>query len=198
MYETEQQLKDFLAEILYDDFMLIEEAKGRYCADGRNHGVRIDFIAKAKPHLIKVGFPDKYFGIEVKHLTQSNYCKKQKDLYAQCLVYRRSIFQNRGLEPFAVFEFSNMNIFKEYIDDKMGIACLENLGLQYQKDISLTQFASRFNVGEIQLILDLKGKFNYKMMFGHHKFFVKNRFGITCNAGLLGSFTGSDRKHKTH
>jgi len=61
---TEETLKRKIRTHLEKDFVVLEEVEGRHAGYGQV--VRIDFMLKAKSHLIAQGFTDEWFGIECK------------------------------------------------------------------------------------------------------------------------------------
>ena len=61
---SENELKKHLIEKICKDFEVLEEVSGYHPI--YNQGVRIDLLARAKPHLIAKGFTDSWFGIECK------------------------------------------------------------------------------------------------------------------------------------
>jgi hypothetical protein len=150
MIKNEYDLKCILIEKLSDAFELIPEAKGRSIVDKTS--VRIDFLAKAKPHTIELGITPEWFGIEVKYISQNHIGGQINKVFWQAVTYSQSMF-NIGNPPFLekkrlpfIFVFTNTNFIAH----------------EHQQRLShLLAFCQYSNVG--QLILSNQG---YTFKFG--------------------------------
>jgi len=200
----EDSLKKLIENQLDRDFLFIREAEGVFYADGKSHNVRIDYIVKAKDHLIRKGFPDKYFGIEVKHIKEDRVDAQLDDLFAQCLVYRKSIFQNRGIEPFSVLAFTNLNFkgnspFLASLRFNSGSHMILRFNDEdYRFCQKRLRFIGRFNVGIFKSIIGDPYGLNYKIKIGDVGIVNRNGKFLKVASGIdrsLSSYTGSKRRY---
>ncbi|CAN7782894.1 hypothetical protein LJR175_008253 [Variovorax sp. LjRoot175] len=108
-FESEEQLRVWLVQHLSGEFDLHPEVPGRHLAEGV--GVRIDYLAVPKPHLVNEGFAPEPFGIEVKHINPlDGFTRRASRALWQTISYTDSAF-DFGPHPirlrFAVL-FSNL------------------------------------------------------------------------------------------
>jgi len=127
---NENILKQTLRDLLKDDFMLKEEVRGVHLLE--KHSVRIDFTAKAKPHLISEGFTDEWFGIECKWVSSgSGQTSKVTRLVYQAMSYADSVFfiGNGSVRLKFVTVFTPQDLYKtnRTVDDRL--VTLLSLGL---------------------------------------------------------------------
>ena len=92
----EEKLKTNLIEAIGKDFEILTEVPGRKIIDGK--AVRVDFLAFPMPQLTKMGFPAKWFGIEVKHFADfhTHGRGKKAKLIWQAINYAQSEFYVKG------------------------------------------------------------------------------------------------------
>lgn len=106
---SENELKEILIEKLGSFFKYEPEVKGKFLVD--NTPVQIDYLFYPNDDLINIGFPDKWFGVEVKSLGKKHETRVQKCLSAcwQCITYRWSDFG--GIRPYFILLFPNIKKF---------------------------------------------------------------------------------------
>ncbi|OUM04504.1 hypothetical protein [Variovorax sp. JS1663] len=114
-FASEVELSAWLKSHLQADFFLHEEVRGRHLAE--DLGVRIDFVAYPKQHLIDAGFEAGPFGIEVKYIDPMNgFSRKASRAFWQTVTYTDSEFYV-GAEAvrlnFAML-FTNLGFDAEY------------------------------------------------------------------------------------
>lgn len=97
----ENQLKTLLVSKLSSDFEIRPDVDGINLVE--NKPVKIDFLLRAKPHVVKDGFTQDWFGIEVKNIYRkgSPSSGKINELFWQALTYAQSKFDNQRL-PFVL------------------------------------------------------------------------------------------------
>lgn len=114
-FSSEIELAAWLKSHLHADFILHQEVRGRHLAE--NLGVRIDFVAYPKQHLIDAGFEAGPFGIEVKFIDPMNgFSRKASRAFWQTVTYTDSEFYVDGKPVrlnFAML-FSNLGFDAEY------------------------------------------------------------------------------------
>jgi hypothetical protein len=148
--KNEYDLKYILIEKLSDDFELISEATGKNLIDKTS--VRIDFLAKAMPHIVELGIPSEWFGIEVKYISQKHIGGQINKVFWQAITYSQSIF-NIGNPPF--LEKKRLPFIFVFINTKF-------ITREYQQRLScILAFCQYSNVG--QLVLSNQG---YTFQFG--------------------------------
>ena len=167
--QNENQLQIFFKAIASSDFVIYEEVKGINLVE--NKGVRIDFICKAKNHVVEKGFTPKYFGVEVKHIEQNDK-KKLRHALVQCITYSMSRFaiDNCVFRPAFVLLFSR----------------------NFQNMTELTM-ASYFNVGsflisENQDYLEQHGIYNIKFA---SSVYYRQKTGIVNRNCALNRYCGT-------
>jgi hypothetical protein len=133
---NEQQYQAALIKAMQDDFELYTgpDGKGVWGHSMRNtrERVKIDVVARAKTHVLEMGFVNAPFGIEVKAPKDG---RKVFDMAFQCLDYRFSEFKfQSGYKPLAfILAYPRLCVF-----DK-------------QHGRTLERFLTRFQVGWIEL-----------------------------------------------
>ena len=147
---NEENLKLKLLNKLSNDFYIHEEVEGKHAL--YNKEVRIDFLLKAKEHLISSGFTDQWFGVECKWIEGENkQTSKVTKLFWQSITYSQSEFviKNEKINPLFVAVFVT-----------------EHLHPRIQSHFkSLSQLALYGNVGELFFYNDghwgIKFTYNY-------------------------------------
>lgn len=161
---NEDILKNGLVKYLSDDFEIYEEEYGVYSSDGVENKIRIDFLCKAKQHLIEIGFPSEFFGIEVKFFGENPCLKKINETIGQCQVYRNSKFLKNNKQPFSVFLFCDLFIFGKDYDENRKPSFFYLTPTEYISQI--LRYTKLFNIGRVELG---GGKFDIKL--GEENFF---------------------------
>lgn len=116
-FTSETELATWLKMHLASDFHLHQEVRGRHLAE--DLGVRIDFVAYPRQHLIDAGFEPGPFGIEVKFINpMSGFSRKASRAFWQTVTYTDSEFYVDGVPKpvrlnFAML-FSNLGFEAEY------------------------------------------------------------------------------------
>jgi hypothetical protein len=194
--EGEDYLKSGLIKYISENFEVYPEQYGVYSCDGIDNRVRIDYLCKAKKHLIDIGFPSDYFGIEVKYFGPNAGLKKINETVGQCQIYRNSKFLKNNKQPFAVFLFSDIFIISRSYDESLKCSFFNTSTPDYIKII--LRYTKLFNIGRIELG---GGKFDLKL--GDENFFrsykSKQNKSITYNKSrnnLLGTIRQSGNVNK--
>ena len=161
----EIQLKQLLISKLSSDFELRPDVDGIYIVEPKP--VKIDFLLRAKSHIIDGGFTPEWFGVEVKNIYHNGIPKSGKinEVFWQALTYAQSKFDEKRL-PF-VLVLVNDDYSK--IDDRKTDKKTENFD-------SLTfMFVARFcqygNIGKLEL-----EKNGYSVVFDNN-FYFRRRNG---------------------
>lgn len=102
----ENSLKLQVLEKLSDDFYFKPECRGVNLVEKTQ--VIIDFLAKAKTHIVNDGFTHEWFGVEVKYIPNANSAKKMKQALWQSITYAQSVY-DKYRPPF-VFLFTNSEV----------------------------------------------------------------------------------------
>jgi hypothetical protein len=150
-FSSEQELKAWLVKFLAHDFDLTPEVRGVHLSGGVD--VTIDYIARAKPHLIAKGFTPDPFGIEVKHFrVEEDFSSKAAKGFWQTISYTDCEF-NLGEAPgrlrFGVL-FSNM-AFKD------EASLVKNFGSTTENDLAVWRaFCQLANHAQVAT-LEVKG-----------------------------------------
>jgi hypothetical protein len=193
---NEDKLKIGLYRYLSDDFEIYPEEYGVYSCDGSENRIRIDFLCKAKKHLIEMGFPSDFFGIEVKYFGPNSEIKKINETLGQCQIYRNSKFLKNNKQPFAVFLFTDLFIIDRSYNESLKHSFFNTPTPDYMKIIF--RYVKLFNIGRIELG---NGKCDFKM--GDENFFrsfqAKNKKSITYDKNrnnLLGTIRQSGNVNK--
>lgn len=86
---SEESLKQRIRTNLEKDFVVLEEVDGHHSI--YNKAVRIDFMLKAKSHLIAAGFTDEWFGVECKWVSGAHgQTSKITRMFWQSITYAQS------------------------------------------------------------------------------------------------------------
>lgn len=101
--KNEDDLKLLLLEKLSNDFDFKTEVRGINLVEKKI--VIIDFLAKAKRHVVGNGFTDEWFGIEVKYIPPLLEEKRMKQVIWQSITYAQSEYG--GVRPPFVFIHTN-------------------------------------------------------------------------------------------
>ena len=144
---SEDTNKRLLVQVLGEHFLLRPEVEGRTTA---GHLVRIDFWAYPSPHIIRLGWDPKPFGIEVKSAGLANQLKKTAiALIGQAIIYRLSTFPTRGgmVQPDFVLVYPGIGSLLALPQGKMIRGESFDDGVKY----GLERLAGRFRVGELFL-----------------------------------------------
>lgn len=113
-FSSEIELKQWLEKQLSRDFHFIKEVDGTHLAEDK--GVRIDYLFKAKPYLIKQGFTPNVFGVEVKYIPQDKgFTRKLSRAFWQTISYNDCQFEVDGkiCKPQFCLLFSNLSFMEE-------------------------------------------------------------------------------------
>ena len=116
MFSSEDSLSSWLEENISSNFHVIPEVWGKHTPTGKN--IRIDFILYPREHLVKAGFIEKPFGVEVKHFDLMNtkgQVKKIRKTLRQSQTYQESIYSRSGRKFSTAFTliFSNLSFIRE-------------------------------------------------------------------------------------
>jgi hypothetical protein len=133
----EVQLKDLLVDRLSEDFEIKPEVTGLNIVERK--AVIIDFLLKAKPHVVQSGFTPEWFGVEVKNIYHQGRPKSGKinELFWQALSYAQSVFD--GSRPPFVLVFVNDDYARDSDEfDRFAF-------------MFVARFCQRGNVGKLQI-----------------------------------------------
>jgi len=155
---NEDILKIGLVKYLSEDFEIYEEEYGVYSSDGIENRIRIDYLCKAKSHLIEKGFPNDFFGIEVKSFGETPSLKKINETIGQCQIYRNSKFLKMNKQPFAVFLFCDLFVFGNNYDEENKPSFFYLTPTEYITQV--LRYTKLFNIGSIFMG---KGKFDIRL-----------------------------------
>lgn len=93
---SESLLTAELIRRLTPDFELRREVRGTHHLNG--DGVRIDLLARGKPHLVESGFTDQWFGIQCKWADRiGGTTSKTTRMVWQSITYAQSMFTIDGV-----------------------------------------------------------------------------------------------------
>lgn len=109
-FKTEDELKIWFENHLKDDFYIRQEVSGVHLAE--RVGVRIDFLLKARPHLIDAGFDSAIFGVEIKYFPpEHDFTSKISRGIWQTITYIDCEFQTKEgpIKPKYCLIFSNLS-----------------------------------------------------------------------------------------
>jgi hypothetical protein len=169
-FKTEDELKAWLVANLQEDFELWPEVPGRHVAAGV--GVKLDYVAYARQHLIEHGFTPLPFGIEVKQLDPfDGFSQKAARALWQTVSYTDSEFFVPDKPPtrlkFALL-FSNMSFGAERkLLNRTG-ETFENDGALWS---GLLQLANHANVGTLEIRGKRDAPSGWKMAFSGGTYF---------------------------
>jgi hypothetical protein len=136
---NEETLKNKLESKLSKDFFIEKEVSGSHPI--YNIPVRIDYLLKAKPHLIESGFTTEWFGVECKWTGGiEGQTSKVSRLFWQSITYAQSQFKNKEevITPkfVAVLVSENLHpIIQSHFKAQSQLALYGNVGeLFFYKD----------------------------------------------------------------
>lgn len=113
-FKTEGELKLWFEKNLKNDFYIRQEVSGVHLAE--RVGVRIDFLLKARPHLIDAGFDSAIFGVEIKFFPpEHDFTSKISRGIWQAITYTDCEFQTKEgpIKPKYCLVFSNLSFQEE-------------------------------------------------------------------------------------
>jgi len=134
---NEGGLKSWFDDSFKQNFEIHPEVTGRNIVTGNT--VRVDFLCKAKPHLIKLGFDDSYFGVEVKYISvQKGFTHKTSRAFWQTATYKQSEFEMGGesYTPKFCLLFTNLG-FSHVFDQLRVVGQVINDKLEYRGMLSV-------------------------------------------------------------
>lgn len=189
-WTSEEQLSAWLAKELSPCFDILIEVPGVGYIKREKRNVRLDFVIRAKKHLIDAGFTDQYLGIEVKYL---NYVsghgfigKASKGVF-QALSYWYSgatwdVGEEQPVTLAAVLMFSNLSFPEEREH-------LFQTYDQFYKTLwwAYNRIATQANVGELVMLDYGRQGTGWAIEFNRAKYFTKfpgNRL-VLGNAHLI-------------
>lgn len=175
-WSSEAQLADWLENELSRDFHVLREVPGVGYVNRQQRNLRLDFIIRAKPHLLAKGFTEQYMGIEVKFLDYADgkgFSSKSSKGIFQALSYWYSgstwnVGENQPVSLACVLLFSNLS-FPEERDHFFQSYDQANKTLWH----AYSSIAAQANVGEL-LILDYGQRGSgWSMRFHAARYFSK-------------------------
>ena len=132
---SESLLTADLMHRLASDFELRREVRGVHPLDG--DGVRIDLMARAKPHLIACGFTDQWFGIECKWADRiGGTTSKTTRMVWQSITYAQSTFTIDGASIRSAFVAvytpdSLHSLIEQHLNYLLALGLYGNVGRLY-------------------------------------------------------------------
>lgn len=132
---SESKLTEELLRRLANEFEFRREVRGTHALS--NDGVRIDLLAKARPHLISQGFTDEWFGIECKWADRiDGTTSKTTRMVWQCITYAQSHFEVDGerVLPKFVLAYTPDNLhtsIESHLKKLLELAHYGNVGRLY-------------------------------------------------------------------
>jgi len=178
--EIEDELKRQVVRHLENDFELLNEVEGISLVD--QSGVRIDYMALAKPHLIKTGFLAEWFGIEVKQIldfSRGDMGKKSQVIW-QAITYSQSAFlvNNARTRPAFVLVYIGDDQFDQTRAPVLrGLSDGEWAKATWRALINIAQYA---NVGQLRL----EPQQGWEIVFSGGRYFSKARGKGNVNIGV--------------
>lgn len=113
-FKSEIELRNWFENYFSADFYIRKEVRGQHLAE--NVEVRIDFLLKARPHLIHEGYDPALFGVEVKYFPPENdFTYKISRGIWQAISYNDCAFEtkNGAQKPKYCLLFSNLSFQNE-------------------------------------------------------------------------------------
>ncbi|WP_049629341.1 hypothetical protein [Cellvibrio sp. pealriver] len=189
-FKSEEDLQAWLSNELSRWFEVHSEVNGVGFVNRVKRNVRIDFIIKAKPELVALGFTDKYLGIEVKNLNpgeRDSFHKRSARGIFQALSYwysgaRWTVGTRNDIEICAVLFFSDLS----FTDQRDQL--FESIDKHYRKSWNAyLGIANHGNVGELIFDGSSDNYFKWRMNFAHSTYFTgyKNGDLIMGNHNLI-------------
>lgn len=150
-FSSEAEIKEWFELRLSKDFHISCEVPGRHLAE--NVQVRIDYLLKARKHLVDAGFEANPFGVEVKYFSQeAGFTHKTSRGIWQTISYNDCEFyvEERSVKPKFSLIFSNLSFQEE-------LQLVKNFGFEFENDKfewrGMLHLANHANVG----CLNVKG-----------------------------------------
>lgn len=136
---SEPLLKNKIRAELASDFEILEEVTGKHLISAET--VRIDFMLRAKPHLLIRGFTNEWFGVECKWIEDNNgqTAKVTKTVW-QSITYAQSAFfiENENVTPAFVLVNTPNNIeprIEVILKSQLALALYGRVGrLEFYRD----------------------------------------------------------------
>lgn len=177
-FADEDALKNWFVRHFAQDFDIFPEVPGVHLAEKVN--VRIDFMLRARSHLVDLGFDERMFGVEVKYFSQDDgFTGKTSRGLWQAISYNDCEFDVDGVKckPKFCLMFSNLSFESER-------NLIKNLGSEFENDKQewrgMLHLANHARVGT----LDVRGdRDNYR---GWEIRFVGGVY-FTCSVSKSGS-----------
>lgn len=150
-FSSEAEIKEWFELRLSKDFHISREVYGRHLAE--NVQVRIDYLLKARKHLVDAGFEASPFGVEVKYFSQeAGFTHKTSRGIWQTISYNDCEFyvEEGSVKPKFSLIFSNLSFQEE-------LQLVKNFGFEFENDKfewrGMLHLANHANVG----CLNVKG-----------------------------------------
>ncbi len=148
-FSSEAELKSWFEINFSKDFHIASEVEGRHLAE--NVPVRIDYVLKARQHLLDVGFDRRPFGVEVKFFRQEDgFTHKTSRGVWQTISYNDCEFNLEGdrVKPKFSLLFSNLSFEQE-------LQLVNSFGHEFENDkfewIGMIHLANHANVGSLNV-----------------------------------------------
>lgn len=155
---TEDELTEYIVEKLSPYFSIYKELRGEFTHWNQTRDVRIDLGLYPKQETIDAGFPEIFFGIEVKCFKIGEDLEwdspKFKDTVSQCLTYKYAKFGNSNIEPAFILLADNFSV-------RYKIEPRSNRNEYKRKTNFLMEFMSTQNVGS--LLIYESGEIGFKL-----------------------------------
>lgn len=179
-WNSEVELSEWFKGYFSEWFEIHEEVPGVGYVNREKQRVRIDFIIKAKPHLVSQGFTDQYVGVEVKffdtRVDKGFHGKSSRGIFqALSYWYSGAVWQVGDSEPdplATVLLFSNLS----FSDERER---LFNTFDNYYNALwrSYLSVANHSNVGELQVKDYGRAGRGWAMEYNGAKYFSKSYDG---------------------
>lgn len=144
-FSSEAELKDWFEHKFAKDFHISREVKGLHLAE--DVPVRIDYLLRARRHLIEAGFETRPFGVEVKFFRQEDgFTHKTSRGIWQTISYNDCEFyvEEGSVKPKFSLIFSNLSF-----EDELQL--VNNFGFEFENDKfewrGMLHLANHANVG---------------------------------------------------
>lgn len=183
---TEEELTEYIIKMLSPYFKIYRELRGEFIHWNQKRTVIIDLGLYPRKETIEGGFPEMFFGIEVKSFdlnkTRFDNAPKFKDSISQCLTYKYSKFGNSKIEPAFILFADNYSV--EY-----NRVLKENKSEYRRMTNFLFEFIITQNVG--RLIIKRNGDIGFR--FGTNIWHSKFKYD---KYDLLNFYAGNRRVRK--
>lgn len=144
-FTSEGELKKWFESQFSKDFEIFPEVRGRHLAEDVT--VRIDYLLKARKHLLDAGFEARPFGVEIKYFCQEDgFTHKTSRGLWQTISYNDCEFDLEGVlhRPKFCLLFSNLSFEGE-------LRLINSFGFEYENDKfewrGMLHLANHANVG---------------------------------------------------